>query len=75
MAIATYSTTLVPISIELHGDGLKFEDKGANRKGKFEFVAQVTDPKGKVTGVARDAVQVRLPAEKAEKIKAGGIFY
>ena len=69
------STTLVPISIELHGDGLKFEDKGANREGKFEFVAQVTDPKGKVTGVARDAVQVRLPAEKAEKIKAGGIFY
>jgi VWFA-related protein len=69
------STTLVPISIELDGDGLKFEDKGANKEGKFEFVAQVTDPKGRVTGVARDAVQVRLPADKAEKIKAGGIFY
>jgi VWFA-related protein len=69
------STTLVPISIELDGDGLKFEDKGANREGKFEFVAQVTDARGRVTGVARDAVQVRLPAEKAEKIKAGGIFY
>jgi VWFA-related protein len=69
------STTLVPISIELDGDGLKFEEKGANRESKFEFVAQVTDARGRVTGVARDAVQVRLPAEKAEKIKEGGIFY
>ena len=69
------STTLVPISIELHGDGLKFEDKGANKEGKFEFVAQVSDAKGRVTGVARDAVQVRLPAERAEKIKSGGILY
>ena len=65
----------MPLSIELDGDGLKFEDKGANREGKFEFVAQVSDAKGKVTGVTRDAVQARLPAEKAEKIMAGGIFY
>jgi VWFA-related protein len=69
------STTLVPISIELHGDGLKFEEKGANRESKFEFVAQATDAKGKIASVARDSVQVRLPAEKAEKIKSGGIFY
>jgi VWFA-related protein len=69
------TTTLVPISIELDGDGLKFEEKGANRQGKFEFVAQATDGKGKISSVARDAVQLNLPAEKAEKIKAGGIFY
>jgi VWFA-related protein len=69
------ATTLVPISIELDGDGLKFEEKGANRESKFEFVAQATDLKGKIASVARDSVQVRLPAEKAEKIKAGGIFY
>jgi VWFA-related protein len=69
------TTTLVPISIELYGDGLKFEDKGANRESKFEFVAQATDTKGRVASVARDAVQVRLPADKAEKLKSGGIFY
>jgi VWFA-related protein len=68
-------TVFVPISIELDGDGLKFEEKGANREGKFEFVAQATDGKGKVTGVARDSVVVRLPAEKAEKIRQGGIYY
>jgi VWFA-related protein len=69
------NTTLVPISIELAGSGLKFEEKGANQEARFEFVAQVSDPKGRVTGVARDAVQVRLPAERAEKIKSGGIMY
>jgi len=69
------NTTHVPLSIELAGDGLKFLEKGTNYEGKFEFVAQVTDAKGKISSVARDAVQVRLPAEKAEKIKAGGIFY
>jgi VWFA-related protein len=69
------NTVIVPVSLELDGDGLKFEQKGSNSEAKFEFVAQVTDSKGRVSGVARDAVQVRLPAEKAEKIKAGGIFY
>jgi VWFA-related protein len=69
------STTLVPVSIELDGDGIKFEDKGANKEGKFEFVAQVSDAKGRVSAVSRDAVQVRLPAERAERIKSGGIFY
>lgn len=67
--------TIVPVSIEIAGDGLKFVEKGSDHEGKFEFVAQVTDAKGKVSSVARDAVQVRLPAEKAEKIRAGGIFY
>jgi VWFA-related protein len=65
----------VPISIELDGDGLKFEEKSGNSEGKFEFVAQAVDLKGKVTGVARDSVSLKLPAEKAAKIKDGGIYY
>ena len=68
-------TTLVPISIEIAGEGLKFEEKGATRESRFEFVAQAMDGKGKIASVARDAVQVKLPADKAEKIKSGGIFY
>jgi hypothetical protein len=69
------STAYVPISVEMDGDGLLFEAKGENRESQFEFVAQATDSKGKVTGVARDSIQVKLPADKAEKIKSGGIFY
>jgi VWFA-related protein len=69
------NTVYVPISMELLGEGLKFEEKGANREGKFEFVAQASDPKGRISGVARDAVSLKLPVEKFEKIKSGGIFY
>jgi VWFA-related protein len=69
------NTSLVPVSIELEGNALKFDTKGANEEGKFEFVAQVTDLKGRVASVARDNVTVDLPVERAERIKSGGIFY
>jgi hypothetical protein len=59
----------------MDGDGLKFEEKGTDREARFEFVTQAADAKGKIASVARDSVQLRLPADKAEKIKAGGIFY
>jgi VWFA-related protein len=65
----------VPISIELAGDGLQFQEKGDNHEGKFEFIAQAVDAKGKVSGVARDSVSLKLPNEKAKRIKEGGIFY
>jgi VWFA-related protein len=67
--------SLVPVSIMLDGDGIIFADQGNQKEARLEFLAQVTDAKGRVTGVGRDAVQVRLPAERAERIKAGGIFY
>jgi VWFA-related protein len=69
------STSLMPVTIQLAGDGVKFEVKGDRREAQFEFLAQITDPKGRVAGVARDMVQVRLPAQTAEKIRTGQILY
>jgi len=69
------NTNVVPVSLQLAGDGVRFEDKGNHREGQFEFLAQITDPKGKVAGIARDTVQVRLPVQTAEKIQAGQILY
>ncbi len=69
------AANIVPISLQLAGDGVQFEEKGTRREAQFDFLAQVTDPKGKVAGMARDTVQVRLPAQTAEKIKAGQILY
>ncbi len=68
-------TSIVPVSIELDGDGVTFTDKGTNRQAKFEFLVQVADPKGRITAMARDNVQVNVPADKVEKVKAGGIYY
>lgn len=68
-------TNVVPISLQLAGDGVQFVEKGNRRVGQFEFLGQITDPKGKIAGVARDTVQVRLPVQTAEKIKTGQILY
>lgn len=69
------NSVFVPLSIELDGDGLEFEEKGSNYEGKFEFVAQAVDAGGKIKGVARDAVSLKLPSDKAARIREGGIFY
>jgi VWFA-related protein len=65
----------VPLSIQLAGDGVQFETKGSRREAQFELLAQIADPEGKVAGVARDTVRVRLPAQSAEKIQGGQIIY
>jgi VWFA-related protein len=69
------NNSIVPLSIEIAGDGLDFAAKGDQREAQFEFIAQAADPKGRVAGVTRDRVQVRIPADSAERIKSGGIFY
>ena len=68
-------TSVVPVSLQLAGNGIQFEEKGNRREAQIEFLARITDPKGKVAGVARDIVQVRLPVQTAEKIKTGQILY
>jgi VWFA-related protein len=67
--------SVVPVSIQIAGDGVHFEAKKDHQEAQFEFLAQITDPKGRVAGVARDTVKVRLPQETAEKIRAGQILY
>jgi len=69
------STCTVPVTLQLAGDGIQFEEKGKSREADIEFLARITDPKGKVAGVARDVVQVKLPVQTAEKIKTGQILY
>ena len=69
------SACSVPVTLQLAGDGIQFEEKGNQREAAIEFLARITDPKGKVAGVARDVVQVKLPAQTAEKIKTGQILY
>ena len=67
--------SLVPVSLQLAGESVQFQEKGDRREAQFEFLARVADPKGRVAGLARDTVQVRLPAQKAEKIRGGQILY
>ena len=56
------------------GDAVQFEEKGDQRHAQFEFLAQLTDTKGKQRHRARYR---RSPAAHlgAEKIKSGQIMY
>ncbi len=69
------SNSIVPVSMQLAGSAVEFQEKKDQREAMFEFLAQVTDPKGRVAGIARDTVQVHLPAQTAEKVRAGQILY
>ncbi|MBM3789369.1 MAG: VWA domain-containing protein, partial [Acidobacteria bacterium] len=69
------NTNLVPLSIQLAGRGLQFEEKGDQRQAQFEFLARVNDSRGGIAGVSRDVVRVRLPAPTADRIQTGQILY
>jgi len=66
---------IVPVSLLFAGDGVDFEQKGNNREAQLEFLARVSGTEGKVAGVARDLVNVRLPAVSAEKVRSGQVYY
>ncbi len=68
-------TTTVPVSLQVAGDGIRFEEKNDRREAHFEFLARIRESTGRVAAVARDTVQVRLPIPKAEKIQTGQILY
>ncbi len=65
----------VPISVQLAGDALAFDEKRKDQEARIEFLAQVTDTDGKVAGVTRDVVALKLSTVKAERIRAGKIMY
>jgi VWFA-related protein len=67
--------TMVPVSLQVAGDGIRFEEKSDRREAHFEFLARVMESSGRIAAVARDTVQVRLPIQKAEKIQSGQILY
>jgi VWFA-related protein len=67
--------TRVPVSLQVAGDGIRFEEKNDRREAHFEFLARVLESTGRIAAVARDTVQVDLPAQKAQKIQSGQILY
>src|SRR5439155_7869035 len=69
------STCLVPLSVRLAGSELQFDEREERRDAEFEFLARVTDKKGRIAGIARDTVDVRLPRQSVEKLQHGQIFY
>jgi hypothetical protein len=69
------ASCLVPLSVRLAGSDLQFDEREKQREAEFDFMARVTDRQGRTAGIARDTVDVHLPAPSAEKLQHGQIFY
>ncbi|MGA2598572.1 MAG: VWA domain-containing protein [Bryobacteraceae bacterium] len=65
----------VPISVKIPGSSFDLAKKGSNDVTEFEFIGQISDPKGKVIGGVRDGITVRLNDDNATQLKTRHIEY
>jgi hypothetical protein len=65
----------VPISAKIPGSSLELAKKGSTDVTEFDFIGQISDPKGKVIGGVRDGIKVKLNQDTASQLKAKNIEY
>ena len=65
----------VPISVKIPGSSFDLAKKGSNDVTEFEFIGQISDPKGKVIGGVRDGITVKLNEDNASQLKTRHIEY
>src|SRR5271165_4708525 len=65
----------VPISVKIPGSSFDLAKKGSNDVTEFEFIGQISDPRGKVIGGVRDGIKVKLNQDNASQLKSKNIEY
>lgn len=65
----------IPISAKIPGSAIELAHKGANDITEFDFIGQISDPKGKVIGGVRDGIKVKLTGGNASQLKSHNIEY
>lgn len=65
----------VPISAKIPGSEIELAKKGANDTTEFDFIGQISDPKGKVIGGVRDGIKIKLDESNAAQLKMRNIEY
>ena len=65
----------VPISVKIPGSSFDLAKKGSNDVTEFEFIGQISDPRGKVIGGVRDGIKVKLNGDNATQLKTRHIEY
>ena len=56
----------VPVAVKIAGSEIALARRGANDTTEFDFVGQVTDPRGQIKGNVRDTIKVRMGAGAAQ---------
>lgn len=65
----------VPISVKIPGSSIELAKKGSNDVTEFDFIGQISDPKGKVIGGVRDGIKVKLGESGATQLQSRNIEY
>ncbi len=61
--------------MKIPGSSFDLAKKGSNEVTEFEFIGQISDPKGKVIGGVRDGITVKLNDDNASQLKTRHIEY
>lgn len=65
----------VPVSVKIPGSALAFQSKGKKAATELDFIAEVHDPRGKVTASVRDTIPLKLDEAKAGEVTRKQIQY
>ena len=64
----------VPVAVKIAGSEIALSRRGAGDTTEFDFVGQITDPRGQVKGSVRDTIKVRM-GEGASQLTSKNIQY
>ncbi len=65
----------VPISVKIPGSAFDLAKKGSNDETEFDFIGQISDPKGKTIGGVRDGIKIKLNQDSASQMTNRNIEY
>ncbi len=65
----------VPVSVKIPGSALIFRAKGARQATALDFIAEVTDPKGKTLSAVRDTIPLKVDDATAGAVTRSQIQY
>jgi VWFA-related protein len=65
----------VPFAVKIPGPALELARAGRNQQAELDFIAQVRDKDGRVQGLVRDAIKVKLDGENAGKLGQRNLGY
>lgn len=65
----------VPIAMKIPGSTVQLARKGSAGTTEFDFIGQVRDLKGRITGSVRDGIKVKLSEDEAEQLNKRHLQY
>jgi VWFA-related protein len=58
----------VPVAVKIPGSEISLARRGGHEETEFDFIGQVRDSKGKIAGVVRDGIKVKLDRANASQL-------